>query len=163
MGENHKCFLIYQNITFIGSTNFQNSPAPTGRRIQPPIYRLQPEGIYNSLVLSSSNPLFIGSNLKEATTPCILQLQLEGGSNPLVYRLQPEGSYDSLYSPAPIEGGYNPLSLPLPSSLKYKWRLNLSLIINLSLSLIINLSLSLIINLSLSLSYITIIKLNPFT
>jgi hypothetical protein len=46
----HKHFLIYIfNITFTGSTNFQNSPAPTGRRNQPPIYRLQPEGSYNSL------------------------------------------------------------------------------------------------------------------
>jgi hypothetical protein len=49
---------------------------------------------------SSTNPLFIGSNLKEATTPQILQFQLEEGFNPLVYRLQPDGSSNSLYSPA---------------------------------------------------------------
>jgi hypothetical protein len=48
MGENQKYFLIYQNNTFIGSTNF-------------PILQLQLEGGYD--------PLFTGSNLKEATTP----------------------------------------------------------------------------------------------
>jgi hypothetical protein len=41
-------FLIYQNNTFIGRTNF-------------PILELQMEGGYD--------PLFKGSNLKEATTP----------------------------------------------------------------------------------------------
>jgi hypothetical protein len=41
-------FLIYQKITFIGSTNF-------------PILQLQLEGGYD--------PLFIGSDMKEATTP----------------------------------------------------------------------------------------------
>jgi hypothetical protein len=44
----HNSFLIYQKNTFIGSTNF-------------PILQLQLEGGYN--------PLFTGSNLKEATTP----------------------------------------------------------------------------------------------
>jgi hypothetical protein len=49
MGENHiMIFLIYQKNTFIGSTNF-------------PILQLQLEGGYD--------PLFTGSNLKEATTP----------------------------------------------------------------------------------------------
>jgi hypothetical protein len=60
-----ECFLIYQKITFIGSTNFQNSPAPTGRRLQPPVYRLQPEGSYNSPnFLKEATP-----NWKEAPTP----------------------------------------------------------------------------------------------
>jgi hypothetical protein len=49
MGENHKMFSYISKITFIGNTNFQNYLAPTGRRLQPPIYRLQPEGSYNSL------------------------------------------------------------------------------------------------------------------
>jgi hypothetical protein len=57
--------------------------------------------------LSNTNPLFTSSNPKEATTPYIIQLQLEAGSNPLVYRLQHEGSYNSL-------------SFPLPYSLEYK-------------------------------------------
>jgi hypothetical protein len=49
MGENHiMIFLYIVKNTFIGSTNF-------------PILQLQLEG--------GSNPLFIGSNLKEATTP----------------------------------------------------------------------------------------------
>jgi hypothetical protein len=49
MGENHmNDFLIFQKNTFIGSTNF-------------PILQLQLEG--------GSKPIFIGSNLKEATTP----------------------------------------------------------------------------------------------
>jgi hypothetical protein len=48
MGENHKIFSYISKITFIGSTNF-------------PILKLQLEGGYD--------PLFIGSNLKEATTP----------------------------------------------------------------------------------------------
>jgi hypothetical protein len=37
MGENHiMLFLYHVKITFIGSTNFQYSPTPTGRRHQPP-------------------------------------------------------------------------------------------------------------------------------
>jgi hypothetical protein len=71
-------FLIYQNITFIGSTNFQNSPAATGRKHQPPVYRLQPEGSYNSL----NFPAPTGKRF-----------------HPLVYRIQPEGSYNSLSFP----------------------------------------------------------------
>ena len=75
-------------ITSIGSTNFHNSPTPIGRRHQPPIYRLQPEGIYNSL--NSQAPIgkrlqpprlhaptrrklqllrFSSTNWKEAPTP----------------------------------------------------------------------------------------------
>jgi hypothetical protein len=81
MGENHRIiFNIYleyyihrkHQLPNFSNTNWKEAPTP--------IYRLQPEGSYNSL---------------------ILQLQLEGGSNPLVYRLQPEGSSNSLDSPAP--------------------------------------------------------------
>jgi hypothetical protein len=57
-----------------------NSPAPTGRRLQPPIYRLQPEGSYNSL----NSPAPTGRRLQ-----------------PPIYRLQPEGSSNSMYSPTP--------------------------------------------------------------
>jgi hypothetical protein len=46
--------------------------------------------------------------MKEATTPYILQLQVEGGSNPLICRLEDEGIYDSLYSPTPIERRLQP-------------------------------------------------------
>jgi hypothetical protein len=62
-------FIMYQNITFIGSTKFQNYPAPNGRRNQPPVYRLQPEGSYKS-----PNSL---APTREAF-------------NPLVYKIQPE-------------------------------------------------------------------------
>jgi hypothetical protein len=48
MGENHRMLSYISKNTFIGSTNF-------------PILQLQLEGGYN--------PLFTGSNLKEATTP----------------------------------------------------------------------------------------------
>jgi hypothetical protein len=99
----HNDFLICQKKYIHRKHQLPNSPAPTGRRLQPPIYRLQPEGSYNSL---------------------IYQLQLEGGSNPLVYRLQPEGSSNSLILWHQPEGGYNPLSLPHPATLKYKCRPN---------------------------------------
>jgi hypothetical protein len=59
-----------------------NSPATTRRRLQPPIYRLQLEGSYNSL-----NSL--------APTPLIL-------------RLQPEGSSNSLCSPTPTRRRLRP-------------------------------------------------------
>jgi hypothetical protein len=48
MGENHIILSYFSKITFIGSTNFL-------------ILQLQMEGAHN--------PLFTGSNLKEATTP----------------------------------------------------------------------------------------------
>jgi hypothetical protein len=48
MGENHRMLSYISKNTFIGSTNF-------------PILQHQLEGGYN--------PLFTGSNLKEATTP----------------------------------------------------------------------------------------------
>jgi hypothetical protein len=107
MGENH-IMLSYIYQEFIHRKHqLPNSPVATGRRLQPPIYRLQPEGSYNSL-----NSL--GSNQKEATTPWVLRLQPEGGYNHLVLRLQPEGSSNSLILWLQPEGGYNPLSLPHP-------------------------------------------------
>jgi hypothetical protein len=48
MGENHKILSYISKNAFIGSTNF-------------PILQIQLEGGYK--------PLFISSNLKEATTP----------------------------------------------------------------------------------------------
>jgi hypothetical protein len=49
MGENHR-MLSYISKDYIHRKHqLPNSPAPTGRRLQPPIYRLQPEGSYNSL------------------------------------------------------------------------------------------------------------------
>jgi hypothetical protein len=65
MGENHIMLSYISKYYIHRKHQLPNSPAPTGRRLQPPIYRLQPEGSYNSL---------------------ILQLQLEGGSNPLIYK-----------------------------------------------------------------------------
>jgi hypothetical protein len=50
MGENHKMlFNIYLEYYIHMKHQLPNSPAPTGRRHQPPIYMLQPEGSYNSL------------------------------------------------------------------------------------------------------------------
>jgi hypothetical protein len=49
MGENH-IILSYIYQEFIHRKHqLPNSPAATGRRLQPPILRLQPEGSYNSL------------------------------------------------------------------------------------------------------------------
>jgi hypothetical protein len=54
-------FLIYiLNITSTKKTNFQNSPAPAGRRYQAPVYRLQLEGRYNSL----NSPALTGRRLQ---------------------------------------------------------------------------------------------------
>jgi hypothetical protein len=40
-GENHKIiFVYYVKITFIGNTNFQYSPTPTGRRPQTPSFTI---------------------------------------------------------------------------------------------------------------------------
>jgi hypothetical protein len=75
-------------------------------RHRPPIYRLQPEASYNSLIYQLH--LEGGSNLKEATTPCVLQLQLEGGYDPLIYRIQPEGNSNSLISLAPTRRRLQP-------------------------------------------------------
>jgi hypothetical protein len=95
-------FSYMSRITFKEAPN-SNSPSPTGRRLQP--------------------PSFSGSNLKEATTPWVLQLQPEGGYNHLVLRLQPEGSSNSLILWHQLEGGYNPLSFPRPTTLKYKFQM----------------------------------------
>jgi hypothetical protein len=67
------------------------SPATTGRRLQPPIYRLQPEGSSNSL---------------------IFWLQLEGGYNPLSlphpttlkYKCRPICHYHINLSLVPVTG-----------------------------------------------------------
>ena len=73
MGENHQMFsYIYQEYIH-RKHQLPNSPAPTGRRLQPPIYRIQPEGSYNSL----NSPVTTGR------------------------RIQPEGSFNSLCSLAP--------------------------------------------------------------
>jgi hypothetical protein len=79
MRENHKMIsyiYIYIYIYIIPRKHqLPNSPAATERRLQPPIYRLQPEGRYNSLKVFGSNlkeditPLFSGSNFKEDPTP----------------------------------------------------------------------------------------------
>jgi hypothetical protein len=74
MGENHIMLsYIYQN--YINrKQQLPNSLAPIGRRLQPPIYRLQPEGSYNFLNSLATTgrrlqpPRFSGSNQKEATT-----------------------------------------------------------------------------------------------
>jgi hypothetical protein len=74
MGEKHRILsYIYQE--FIDRKNqLPNSPVATGRRIKPPIYRLQPKGKYNSLNSLAPTrrrlqpPWFFGSNQKVATT-----------------------------------------------------------------------------------------------
>jgi hypothetical protein len=53
-----------------------NSPAPTGRRLQPPSF-----SGYN--LREAPTPQFSGYNQKEATTPYVLRLQPEGGYNHL--------------------------------------------------------------------------------
>jgi hypothetical protein len=51
MGEHHGMIsYIYQEFIH-RKDQLTNSPSKTGRRIQPPILRLQHEGIYNSLIL----------------------------------------------------------------------------------------------------------------
>jgi hypothetical protein len=72
-------FLIYQRIHSL-EAQLPNSPAATGRRLQPPIYRLQPEGSYNSL---------------NFLAPTRRRLQ------PPDFRIQPEGSSNSLSSLTP--------------------------------------------------------------
>jgi hypothetical protein len=49
MGENHGMLSYISKYYIHRKHQLPNSPAPTGRRLQPPIYRLQPEGSYNSL------------------------------------------------------------------------------------------------------------------
>jgi hypothetical protein len=74
MGENHIMIsYIYQE--FIHRKNqLPNSPATSGRRLQPPIYKLQPKGSYNSMNYLTptrrrlETPGFFGSNWKVSTT-----------------------------------------------------------------------------------------------
>jgi hypothetical protein len=65
-------------ITFIGITKFLCSPKTTGKRLQPPIFLG-----YN--LREAPTLQFFGYNQKEATTPYVLQLQLEGGYNHLSF------------------------------------------------------------------------------
>jgi hypothetical protein len=61
MGENNgTLFNIYLEYYNHRKRNFQKSPAPIGRRYQPHVYRLQLEGIYNSL----NSPAPIGRRLQ---------------------------------------------------------------------------------------------------
>jgi hypothetical protein len=80
MRENHGMFFYILEYDIHRKHQLPNSPTPTGRRLQSPVYIL---------------------HLKEYTTPQILHLQLERDSNPLIYRIQPKGSSNFLYSPAP--------------------------------------------------------------
>jgi hypothetical protein len=107
-----------------------NSPAATGRRLQPPIYRLQPEGSYNSL--NSLAP-----TRRRLQPPEFSRLQPEGGYNHLVLRIQPEGSSNSLILQLQLEGGYNPLSLPHPVTLKYKCRPTVTTTITATVTIIV--------------------------
>jgi hypothetical protein len=60
MGENH-IMLSYISKAYIHRKNqLPNSPVPTRRRLQPPLYRLQTEGSYNSL----NSPALIGRSLQ---------------------------------------------------------------------------------------------------
>ena len=114
MGENHKILsYIYQE--FIHRKNqLPNYTVATVRRLQPPIYRLQPKGSYKSL--NSLAPT------RRRLQPPGFWLQPKGGYNHLVLRLQPEESSKSLILQLQSKGGYNPLSLPHPFALKYKCR-----------------------------------------
>jgi hypothetical protein len=78
VGENHIMFFSYMSlrITLIGSTNFLFSPAATGRRLRPSIFLG-----YN--MREAPTPKFSSYKQKEATTPYVLQLQIEGGYNHL--------------------------------------------------------------------------------
>jgi hypothetical protein len=71
-------YYMYLRSTLIGSTNFLLSPAPTGRRIQPPRF-----SSYN--MREAPTPQFFGSNQKESTTPYVLQRQPKGGYNHLSF------------------------------------------------------------------------------
>jgi hypothetical protein len=61
MGENDGMLSYISKYYIHRKHQIPNSPAPTAKRLQPPIYELQLEG--------GSNLLFTCSNLKEATTP----------------------------------------------------------------------------------------------
>jgi hypothetical protein len=71
-----KCFYYMSRITFKEAPT-SNSPATTGRRLQPPSF-----SGYN--LREAPTPQFSGYNQKEATTPYVLRLQPEGGYNHLV-------------------------------------------------------------------------------
>ena len=62
----HK-FLLYIKDYIHRKHQLPNSLAPTGRRLQPLIYRLQPKGRYKSPIYQLQ--LEGGSNLKESPTP----------------------------------------------------------------------------------------------
>jgi hypothetical protein len=49
MGENHKMIFLYIKRIHSLEAPTSDSPTTTGRRLQPPVLRLQPEGSYNSL------------------------------------------------------------------------------------------------------------------
>jgi hypothetical protein len=49
MGENHKTISYISKYYIHRKHQLPNSLEPTGRRLQPIIYKLQPEGSYNSL------------------------------------------------------------------------------------------------------------------
>jgi hypothetical protein len=113
-----------------------NSPAPTGRRLQPPIYRLQPEGSYNSL----NSP---------ATTRRRLQ-------PPRFSILQPEGGYDPLSLPHPASLKYKcRLNLSLPLILIIKLSLYL-----VTVTIIVICHYHCHYHLSLSLSSVTVMSLS---
>ena len=50
MGENHGMLSYISKEYIHRKYQLPNSLATTGRRLQPPIYRLQPKGSYNSLI-----------------------------------------------------------------------------------------------------------------
>jgi hypothetical protein len=105
-----------------------DSPATTGRRLQPPVLRLQPEGSYNSLNSLAPTrrrlqpPEFSGSNQKVATTtyPCPIQ-------PPCNINVDQLSLSQTL-----------PLSLPLSLSLTFSFTVTLS-VCHLSLHCLINL------------------------
>jgi hypothetical protein len=68
VGENHIMIFLFITEYIHWKHQLPISLATTGRRLQPPVYRLQPEGSYNSL---------------------IFWLQLEGGYNPFFSPIQP--------------------------------------------------------------------------
>jgi hypothetical protein len=92
MGENHIMLFLYIKRIHSLEAPTSDSPATTGRRLQPPILRLQPEGSYNSLNSLAPTrrrlqpPEFSGSNRKVATTtyPCPILSALKYKCRPTV-------------------------------------------------------------------------------
>jgi hypothetical protein len=101
MGENHIMIFLYIKEYIHWKHQLSNSSTVTGRRLQPPIYRLQPEGSYNSL-----NSLASGDYNS-------LNSLASGGYNPLILRLQPERSSNSLCFLAPTRRRLQPPFLAL--------------------------------------------------